>query len=425
MTTTTNHTTNHADDTHDSPTPGKLEKVGSWIGSHLFTIYLFFPVLIASIALTVAGIVSSSAYDYNNTMRVIIGLFNLAIMAYPGYLAIKNWGKYSQAPARLVVILATFVVSFVLLPPIVLVFGRIGFNPWVTAPDSSWIAVVPMVLAPIAHAFAAHLLSRYESKGSDSAATDTAKIPGLTTNITSAEAEFEAAKAAASALGQISKDAKQVYEEFDTESKRLAGLYQDAKQVFDESPAVLDKAELENKLKLNTKEQTSNANAQTAKGIELDRAKTESLKQSVQAEIDELDLGLRKLIIEGNILRQDIEKAVAKVESSTEKMAMDNALAASEPSAIEANTAKEAYDATIKSAEQADREMGAKGAIVETNKQVLADTEARIRESKLSNKGAWRGVIFVPILVLLVTYLLLYPVWYNWIAATKVFIPVG
>lgn len=421
MTTTTNHTTDHADDTHDSPTPGKLEKVKSLIAGHLFTIYLIVAVLVAILLLQANGF--QGPYTYTDAMRWVIGPFNVAFMIYPAILAFMNIGKQQYAAARLVIIAVTVVITFFAMPTIVLGAGGIGAALWAVP------VIGPIILPPLAvvlHAAAALMLTRYAPKGENTVAEDKAKIPGLKASIAEAKGKHEAAITEAKTYEDTEAEAKVKSESLTGISQELAEVFKDAKKEHEESSATALEADLKKRLKANEELQLGIVAAMQAKQLELQRSgTTQNLADRLKAEISDLDADLGTAQVEATQLNADIEAAQAAIDVSAEKVAMQAALTASEPADAAALEAQEDYEAATKAAKPFTVAAATQGEVVKNLEELLKDTEAHIAEATKAGKGGWHSVVFGPIAALGASFFLLYSVWYGWVVTTVAFIPVG
>lgn len=421
-TTSTQSTHNATTGTHTSPAPGKFDKGRSFIAEHLFTIYLIVVVILAGVVFTARGL-AGNAFTYDDEIPVIVFVYGIAIMAYPAVLAImaiknKN-GRFAWL--RLAIIAASLIYTATLFVFQVRASGKDASVAW----SITFLGPVILPLAAIiVHAVAAYLLTRYGPKGSDAAAQDKAKIAGIEANITSAETDFSGAKTSAAAYTEAEEDAKKEFEEADGISKARAEEYKEAKKIFDETSAVRGQADIKEKIKANDRFQHDTATAIETKEARLSQTNAPSVKSLLQDEIDSLNGQLSEFRIKAIELAEELETTKESVDALPEKKAMDDALAASEAAEAITNAAKQEYDAAIDAAKEPRRSMEVNGKIVEQHELQLKETNARIAEASLSQRGAWRSVVFGPLACLIVAFVL-YPVWYGWVLSSFPLIPIG
>ena len=418
-TTSTQSTHDATTGTHTSPEPGKFDKGRSFIADHLFTICLAIAAIIALLAFQANGFHGALVYDDDMTKIVII--YNIAIMAYPAFLAIKAIGSGQYSGLRIGIIVASVIYTFLVFAIVVRVLGEFGSDLWAVP------FLGPIVLpatAIIAHAVAASLLTRYGPKGSDAVAEEKAKIPGINANIESAETDFNKAQTSAASYTEAEDDAKTKFEEADEISKARAADYKKAKKDFDETDTVLGQTGIKEKIKANKKLQQDTRTAIEIKEAKLKQTGASSVKTLLENEIQSLDGELSELMLEGDALTNELEASKDSVEDLPEKKAMDDALAASEAAEAITNAAKQEYDAATDDAKAPRRTMQVTGETVKKHKLQLEETNARIAEASLSQRGAWRNVAVGPIVALVVAFVF-YPVWYGWVLLNFSIIPIG
>jgi hypothetical protein len=406
MTTTTKRTTTKNSNNAKAPDKKVWADTVVWVKahvSHVFVIYLALLTFLATIALQANGF--RGEYVYDDALVVIVGIFNVAIMAYPAYLAIK-----SRQMLRVAIIVTTLLLMFFVLPIVVRLPG-FGSALWEIP------ALGPIIL-PVAalafNAFVAFTLAVDEPKGPDTAVEIKASILSIEGNIVKAQEAFDLANANSAASAETESEAKRKFKKKSGGSKQGAKNYVENHQALLDSPNAKKEAEYKQKLD----ELTRLLDQAQAELQEAGLAHRQATAKEIQDRIAEHQA---KLTVEFNNLRDDHKKLVEKLEEvieaikvSPEKKAEDAALAASDKANKATNKAKIGYEIAINAALEASNKDATAATALESLERNLADTKARYTEATQSQKSKWRDVAFWPIIWLMLS-LALYPVWYGWV----------
>jgi len=403
MATTTKRTT--TTNSNGAKVPNEnIEKARDWIKAHSFVLYLAAVTFVALMTLQANGF--RGVFVYDDALGIIVGIFNVAVMAYPAYLAIIN-----RHTVRISIIAATVLLTFFVLPIVVRLLSGFGSALWEVP------ALGPIIFpiaALVLHALAAFMLAVYEPKGPDTAAEIKASIPGIEGNVTRAQEAFGLTSARGKASDKAETKAKAKFIREQEGSKKAADLYAKTTKAYDKSSGVKIETKLKQKLDEAKRRMDEVQVSLQAKERELEQAYTSSLRDHLNEQLEATTEAFNKLRDKHKQLEKKLAKASKAVKASPEKQAKDAALAASSVANKAKNRAKIGYEIAMKAALKASNKDATAGKALEKLEKQLDDAHARIAEAIQSQRSVWRDVAFWPILTFMLGFVL-YSVWYGWV----------
>lgn len=360
---------------------------------HAFTIFVIVAGVITLLALQANGIAqSSNEFTFDDTLQTIVGLYNLAIMAYPAYLAIT---RRQQTVSRLIIIGISVVFTFfvlavwVRLVDMLINAGSVWSIPFIGS-------IVLPLLALAAHGYAAILLSYVP----ETAPRDRQDLTDLDEDLRSAKRK--------EARATVEHDAAQNLLEPDV--KRLSDLTRERDQrVKEREAADLAVQELPASVTLN--QQTEDLKALSANiAIVQQHVSDDKSDRGAKSQLAKLGTMERELRASIADLRTDIEAspeaAAAHAAKQAEVEASMHTKDAYEKMQLSEQRVKEAYGKLLQATEER--------TLLEEDRQHATDHQTATHTEERAN---WRDSVFGPVTCLVIA-IALYPVWYGWVIAT-------
>jgi len=370
----------------------------------VFPIALAIAAAIAWVFLFTTGMTvgAMGAFTYPAKAALIIGIYNIVIMAWPVVLAVQ---KRQLMVLRLLFVAATIVVSLIMLPWLFISAAGLA--------QALWGLKIFGVLALLLHGLTAYLLTRYSGPDRDVEA-ECNQLRGLGDNILKAEQDATMAnKALEGHREQLNQD-KRAHTTLQVAATNCREAYQQATEVFKKDPLVIKRDEAKDKV-----------DAKTATIAKLDEQRDEVQKKiwnsanagkktELQSNLDNLNAERASLTAQLVSLETEATRLEAEVQGSDVKKELDDATAAHmEASGAEATQQKDLDDAE-KVAKEATKKAGVANATLTSLQTDKDSATTRIEAADKAAKGVWRDVIIWPAVAFIGAFLL-YPSWYGWV----------
>lgn len=401
-TTTTNTTTT----TNGTTTTDKnnLEKFRDWAKGHVFSLFLIAMTLIAGLALMATGFTGS--FRYSGLMGWIVGFFNVAILIYPGWLALKD-----RRIAPLVIMALSIVYAFIALPIEVRVLGAFGSALW------SIPLIGPIVLpasALILNAVVAWIFFVHEPKSSVEEIETGDELDVRRIKIATALSEFTDAGTAATTLKVSQDTASADHEKLLKKSTKSAEAYKKADKAFATSPAKQKETKVLAKKAANQSFLSEAGSDLTTAINELRAEKDAKKKKFLEDNVEIKRSAVRLLENEAQRLESELLLIEKEIETSPEKAKSDARLEDSDAATKKAEKAQKVFNEASEATRKADTKLAIKAAVLEKHQAELDTAIAHVEETVKSRRTGWVKSSVVTI-GLQVAAFVLYTSWFGWV----------
>ena len=399
MTTTTH--VNHSTTTTPAPTKKVTTDTAK---KFVFPVALAIAAAIAWVFLFTTGMTvgAMGAFTYPAKAALIIGIYNIVIMAWPVVLAVQ---KRQLMVLRLLFVAATIVVSLIMLPWLFISAAGLA--------QALWGLKIFGVLALLLHGLTAYLLTRYSGPDRDVEA-ERGELRGIADNTRKAEQKATMANKALEAHRLQMDQDKCVHAKLQKTATKRQEAYQHATEVFKKDPLVVERDEAKEKVDAKTAEIAKLDELRDEIQSKIWRSANSNEKTRLQSNLDNLNGERASLTAELASLEANAARLEAEVQGSDIKKQLDAATAAhAKASGAEATQQKDLDDAE-KVAKKATKKAGAANATLTSLQTDKDNATTRIEAADKAAKSVWRDVIIWPAVAFIGAFLL-YPAWYGWV----------
>ena len=409
---------------HDEPHQDDLTKKKSPSFGKKFGIYIFFLIVIIGAILALVSTGYVGAYQYDTVMWTIVLLFNLILMAWPAYLAGKlvvtkpqHW--VLNLAFRGGVIVASVIYTVFLFPIVILTQGDLGSKLW-SVPFFGPI-ILPLG-AVVLHTVAAWLLTRY-AVTNPTLAEDKAALPRLEEKLKKAKKKRKGADEKHAAKDAAVKDQKSVYETAASNKKAASERFETATKEFKESDLVTSKGQTDKELSENKTNRTNMAEATEALERLIKSTNPGPVLEDRKKDLAKLNADNTELGTERDRLEKRAKDQAKEIDESADKTALDALKVAADTTSEEEVVERKRLEEAQSVRDTAALALATAGHMVKNAQDDLDKKQQSIVEAQKASSALWRDLAFSPaisLVLLLVTFSVLYPTWYGWVIVTVV-----